>query len=266
MDSVSPSRDICSEATDPKAMHLKLPFPCDRPSCDRRFARKAILVDHLNKHDNKKPYVCPNLPCLMTFTRKSDMRRHYAKHTGSGEVVCPDCEHRFSRKDAYRKHDCVVPRNPKESRKNFIPNEAAVVDECVSSITEEQQLCDEKWLPLLWSFSDDVHDMSNGQLLAFPDELNIPLTGPVLPYATPQTSLQSKSDNDNHFISSRAAPLPEISMPSVVPITSSEAVQISWPRTKRTALRTTAPRPIPMASKKYGLHLECFLCVESMWN
>lgn len=236
----------------------KLPFPCDRPSCGKKFARKAILLDHLNTHENKKPYVCPYTPCLIRFTRKSDMRRHYAKHTGSGDVVSPTCEHRFSRKDAYRKHECGAPRRQDEPRKDHFPCEAAAY-ESVQSV-EEHQLCEEQWLPLLYSCPHDGHTESKSELLVYPDELNIPLSDPVDSYTMLQMSPLSISGKVKHEGPSAATSLPEISVPSVVAYTSSEEVQILGSRTKRATLRTTAPRSIPMASKTYGTHFECFLC------
>lgn len=88
-----------------------LRFEC--PTCQRSFARRAVLVNHERTHTGEKPFSCDFQGCSQSFAQQGDKTRHeQTQHTektficGSSQDEGPSwgCGKRFRRKDGLLEH------------------------------------------------------------------------------------------------------------------------------------------------------------------
>ncbi|KAM4034515.1 uncharacterized protein ACNLHF_021153 [Anomaloglossus baeobatrachus] len=70
------------------------PFSC--PDCNKREARKSVVVKHKRTHTGEKPYMCTE--CGKFFAQKSVLIQHQRTHTGEKPFACPDCGKCFAKK------------------------------------------------------------------------------------------------------------------------------------------------------------------------
>lgn len=52
------------------------PFPCEYPSCDRRFANSSDRKKHMHVHSTEKPYNCRTKNCVKTFNQSNPLRKN----------------------------------------------------------------------------------------------------------------------------------------------------------------------------------------------
>ncbi|XP_049458493.1 zinc finger protein Xfin-like isoform X1 [Epinephelus fuscoguttatus] len=77
------------------------PFSCSE--CNKRFARKAHLQEHMRTHTREKPFRCSI--CTKSFTQSGSLRLHMRSHTGEKPFSCSVCGKRFHRKENLVQHD-----------------------------------------------------------------------------------------------------------------------------------------------------------------
>ena len=82
--------------------HLKLkPFKCDY--CDKTFARKESLKDHLSTHGMGRTYNCDL--CEKVFNNRDSIILHKKKyHTGNKSHWCTECGKGFYKSQSLKKH------------------------------------------------------------------------------------------------------------------------------------------------------------------
>ena len=86
-------------------------FVCS--TCQRKFTRRTILVNHERTHTDEKPFSCSFDECSQTFSQRGDKTRHeQAQHTkktfrcgsSQGEGPTWGCGKTFRRKDGLLEH------------------------------------------------------------------------------------------------------------------------------------------------------------------
>ncbi|KAG8198996.1 hypothetical protein JTE90_001795 [Oedothorax gibbosus] len=85
------------------AQCVERPFLCSY--CDKGFARRDKLSDHVRMHTGERPHVCAH--CGKSFTRKDKLTVHVRIHTGERPYVCPQCGKGFARKEKLGAHMCI---------------------------------------------------------------------------------------------------------------------------------------------------------------
>lgn len=70
--------------------------------CQRVFAWKTRLNDHVRTHSEEKPYIC--LVCQKAFTSKTYLNGHAKTHTGLKPHQCRLCPKRFASKPGLSYH------------------------------------------------------------------------------------------------------------------------------------------------------------------
>lgn len=73
--------------------------------CDKQFAHKSSLVNHIRLHSGERPFECDN--CGKTFTLSSNLRRHARYHSGEKPFECDNCGKRFTRKSDLKVHERI---------------------------------------------------------------------------------------------------------------------------------------------------------------
>ncbi|KAF5282789.1 hypothetical protein FQR65_LT02786 [Abscondita terminalis] len=70
--------------------------------CNKGFARKEQLVNHMNTHSGIKPHVC-NI-CSKGFNQVSNLRDHMRTHNGEKPFLCSTCGKGFNQLGNLRQH------------------------------------------------------------------------------------------------------------------------------------------------------------------
>ncbi|XP_036990247.2 zinc finger protein 764-like isoform X1 [Artibeus jamaicensis] len=79
------------------------PFSC--PDCGKGFGQASSLSKHRAIHRGERPHRCPN--CGRAFTQRSALTTHLRVHTGEKPYRCADCGHCFSQSSALYQHQRV---------------------------------------------------------------------------------------------------------------------------------------------------------------
>ena len=96
-------RDRCSLKRHKRGHFIKKPYCCDL--CDRRFAVKKELANHIKHHTQKprkKKYKCDL--CKKAFAYPSHLTEHKFTHTGEKPHVCEHCGNRYRQRTSYVRH------------------------------------------------------------------------------------------------------------------------------------------------------------------
>lgn len=70
--------------------------------CEKTFAKKHNLDNHVRTHTGDKPYSCST--CKKSFSQKSVLYRHQKTHTGDKPFSCSTCKKLFTRKSTLNIH------------------------------------------------------------------------------------------------------------------------------------------------------------------
>ncbi|XP_008408049.1 zinc finger protein 37 homolog [Poecilia reticulata] len=76
------------------------PFSC--VICEKGFASKHALNNHIRTHTGEKPFSCVN--CGKSFSQKQFLTRHMMIHTGEKPFSCVTCGKSFSHKQQLTQH------------------------------------------------------------------------------------------------------------------------------------------------------------------
>lgn len=90
-------------------------FECQ--TCNRRFARKQNLRNHIRTHSGAKPYKC-NV-CPSSFSNQANLIRHKKTHSGVKAFACILCEKRFSDRSNLKRHISQIHRLPIPPKASF---------------------------------------------------------------------------------------------------------------------------------------------------
>ncbi|XP_074139663.1 uncharacterized protein LOC141551665 isoform X4 [Sminthopsis crassicaudata] len=77
-----------------------LPFRCNE--CNKVFAHKSQLANHIRIHREKNPFFCTK--CNKNYGRKDRLLRHQRLHTGERPFQCPECDKSFHQKGHLLRH------------------------------------------------------------------------------------------------------------------------------------------------------------------
>ncbi|CAL8357410.1 unnamed protein product [Arctogadus glacialis] len=83
-------------------MHVPGKFECGL--CERSFAEKWALNNHMKLHTGEKPFKCAWPSCHYAFLSLSAMRDHYRTHTGEKSYLCDLCGFAGGTRHALTKH------------------------------------------------------------------------------------------------------------------------------------------------------------------
>jgi len=111
-----------------KKSNTKKPYVCD--ACDKSFADRSNLIQHLRVHTKEKPYGCTFDGCEKRFAHSASLKEHLYTHTGDKPHVC-HCGMSFAQASNLRRHQLVH-----TGEKPF----ACKVDGCRKSFTQKINL------------------------------------------------------------------------------------------------------------------------------
>lgn len=80
--------------------HMERNNICPFDQCNKDFARKQDMADHLNSHTGMKPYSCNR--CKRNFSSQSSFSHH--KATCFRKVECSECNQKFTSKSTLYDH------------------------------------------------------------------------------------------------------------------------------------------------------------------
>jgi hypothetical protein len=69
-----------------KKSNTKRPYVCD--ACDKSFADRSNLIQHLRVHTKEKPYGCTYEGCEKRFAHSASLKEHLYTHTGTDLSYC----------------------------------------------------------------------------------------------------------------------------------------------------------------------------------
>ncbi|KAK7066214.1 hypothetical protein SK128_013616, partial [Halocaridina rubra] len=119
------------------------PYKCS--VCDREFAYREELLEHVDSHEAAKPYKCDICGaglshisalrrhrhahsgfkphrceiCSRSFYQKCDLQRHYATHNKFKQYECGTCKKKYSSLHFLESHKCKPPEEPKPFKCNI---------------------------------------------------------------------------------------------------------------------------------------------------
>jgi len=70
--------------------------------CEKKFIKKSILKDHIQRHEGVKPYVCDD--CPKCFCTAFELRKHQLVHSDYKGFCCGLCGKDFKRPAAVKRH------------------------------------------------------------------------------------------------------------------------------------------------------------------
>ncbi|OMJ87688.1 hypothetical protein SteCoe_10532 [Stentor coeruleus] len=116
--------DICEKEYANKSVlkqHMKThlpskPWKCDL--CPREFSQKSKLIEHVNRHQGTPPFTCSN--CGKGFYQKDRLKTHELSHSNSRPHECNICLLTFRRKYELNKHLKMHDTNIKEQLKKYV--------------------------------------------------------------------------------------------------------------------------------------------------
>ncbi|KAK4095784.1 hypothetical protein N658DRAFT_94956 [Parathielavia hyrcaniae] len=77
-------------------------FACDIPGCNKMFAEKKNLANHLRSHTGESPYECPY--CNRSFTQSVNLKAYTNRHTGERPYECSECPKAFPQLSNLKAH------------------------------------------------------------------------------------------------------------------------------------------------------------------
>ena len=75
------------------------PFDCSFEDCNKRFARKSSLKEHIKRHKRHKCSYCSK-----AFVATRNLKVHIRTHTGEKPFACKDCKKQFKTSGSLNKH------------------------------------------------------------------------------------------------------------------------------------------------------------------
>ena len=78
-------------------------YKCSQPGCQKEYASRRYLQEHLKTHAGVKPYKCPH--CKSEFFYRGSLRRHMRGHTEKILFKCRFCGKEIGSKDNLRYHE-----------------------------------------------------------------------------------------------------------------------------------------------------------------
>ena len=67
---------------------------CGFDGCDKEFAKKCNMLDHLRTHSGVKPYSCKQ--CGKAFKQRAQLYKHFTIHGEFVRLSCGNCQKVFS--------------------------------------------------------------------------------------------------------------------------------------------------------------------------
>ncbi|KAK0211121.1 hypothetical protein DFS33DRAFT_1450845 [Desarmillaria ectypa] len=89
-------------------------FRCPWSECTSRFMSPEEAFVHAGYHPDRRTLICPHPDCPYASIRINDVKRHCqtASHGKPPSFFCRGCEHRFTRRDATKRHQLQSAKDP----------------------------------------------------------------------------------------------------------------------------------------------------------